>query len=597
MDLTYSMKEHKEKLVELADSLAIHMNNITKSFRLGFGSFIDKVVMPYASMVPKKLANPCTDQQQCAPPYGFRNHLRLSTNISQFVLEVGSTPLSGNLDNAEGGFDAIMQAIVCRQHIKWEDLSRKIILFATDSIFHYAGDGKLGGIVQPNDGECHLSDEGVYTESKEQDYPSLEQINRVVTESKTNIIFAVPEDSINVYKQLSEHIPGSTTGLLKDDSSNIVDIIRDNFKKIASKVEFRDNSSDAIQIRYMSSCLGSHKSESNTCHNIGIGQTVEFDVELKVTKCPLGGRETFIISPIGVNEYTVVELHVMCECECELEPAAKPNSTDCSSEGTYACGICECHQNRFGKKCECDGDHAYREDMLNQCRRHSNASTLCSNRDIPMRVPSALIGCHSRPNPFELISGKFCECDTFSCNRDIRGQACGGHQRGYCCDGICHCVTGWSGATCDCSTSNSTCIYDELSNKTCSGHGDCRCGSCYCNDGYYGQYCEDCASCEGRCNELQPCVECKVFKSGTYSPVECRDKCTFDYEITDSLVFKSGTYSPVECRDKCTFDYEITDSLETREGARRCVYFDKEDCAISFHYEYNDNKLFVRVKE
>ncbi|CAG2178776.1 unnamed protein product, partial [Oppiella nova] len=75
----------------------------------------------------------------------------------------------------------------------------------------------------------------------------------------------------------------------------------------------------------------------------------------------------------------------------------------------------------------------------------------------------------------------------------------------------------------------------------------------------------------GRCNELQPCVECKVFKSGTYSPVECRDKCTFDYEITDSL--------------------------ETREGARRCVYFDKEDCAISFHYEYNDNKLFVRVKE
>ncbi|CAG2118416.1 unnamed protein product, partial [Medioppia subpectinata] len=102
MDLTYSMKEHKEKLVELADSLAVHMNNITKSFRLGFGSFIDKVVMPYASMVSAKLANPCTDQQACAPPYGFRNHLPLSHNISRFAVEVGSTPLSGNLDNAEG---------------------------------------------------------------------------------------------------------------------------------------------------------------------------------------------------------------------------------------------------------------------------------------------------------------------------------------------------------------------------------------------------------------------------------------------------------------------------------------------------------------
>ncbi len=45
-----------------------------------------------------------------------------------------------------------MQVIVCRDHIEWNDLSRKIILFATDSIFHYAGDGKLGGIVKPNDG-------------------------------------------------------------------------------------------------------------------------------------------------------------------------------------------------------------------------------------------------------------------------------------------------------------------------------------------------------------------------------------------------------------------------------------------------------------
>ncbi|CAG2106828.1 unnamed protein product, partial [Medioppia subpectinata] len=534
MDLTYSMKEHKEQLVELADSIAVHMNNITKSFRLGFGSFIDKVVMPYASMVPAKLANPCTDQQACAPPYGFRNHLPLSHNISRFAVEVGSTPLSGNLDNAEGGFDAIMQVIVCRHHIDWQQLSRKIILFATDSTFHYAGDGKLGGIVDPNDGECHLSDDGLYTESKAQDYPSLAQINRVVTESKTNIIFAVPDDSIAVYQQLSEHIPGSTTGLLKDDSSNIVDIIRDNFQKLASKVELRDNSSDAVQIRYISSCLSAtHKSETNTCHNVGIGQTVEFDVELKVTKCPVGGgRETFVITPIGIDEYTVVELHVMCECECEREPLAKPNATQCTAEGTYACGVCECNQNRFGKRCECDGNNAYREDMLNQCRRHGNQSILCANRG---DCVCGQCECHSRPNPTEVISGRFCECDTFSCNRDPRGQACGGHERGFCCDGNCHCVPGWSGPTCECSTSNNTCVYDDKSDKLCSGHGDCRCGKCYCNEGYYGQMCEDCASCEGRCNELQPCVECKVFKSGNYSPVECRDKCTFDYQIDPSL--------------------------------------------------------------
>jgi len=30
------------------------MSEITKNFRLGFGSFVDKVVMPYVSTVPSK---------------------------------------------------------------------------------------------------------------------------------------------------------------------------------------------------------------------------------------------------------------------------------------------------------------------------------------------------------------------------------------------------------------------------------------------------------------------------------------------------------------------------------------------------------------
>ncbi len=199
----------------------------------------------------------------------------------------------------------------------------------------------------------------------------MQQIHEAVTESKVNIIFAVPEDSIDVYKQLSEHIPGSSTGVLKHDSSNIVDIIRENFEKITSKVELRDNSSNAVEIRYMSSCLGSSKSETKMCHNIGNGKTIEFDVELKVTKCPPNGSETFVITPIGVDEYTVVELHVMCECDCELEPIAKVNSSECSHFGTSACGVCECDPNRFGKRCECSGDDAIRQDMIDQCKRYS----------------------------------------------------------------------------------------------------------------------------------------------------------------------------------------------------------------------------------
>lgn len=38
-------------------------------------------------------------------------------------------------------------------------------MFSTDAGFHFAGDGKLGGIVLPNDGQCHLDVNNSYSMS------------------------------------------------------------------------------------------------------------------------------------------------------------------------------------------------------------------------------------------------------------------------------------------------------------------------------------------------------------------------------------------------------------------------------------------------
>ena len=54
MDLSKSMEDDKAKLAELGNLLASKMRTITSDFRLGFGSFVDKVVMPYVSTVPEK---------------------------------------------------------------------------------------------------------------------------------------------------------------------------------------------------------------------------------------------------------------------------------------------------------------------------------------------------------------------------------------------------------------------------------------------------------------------------------------------------------------------------------------------------------------
>jgi len=55
----------------------------------------------------------------CAPPYSFKNHLSLIPDAKLFSQKVGNTKISGNLDTPEGGLDAIMQAIVCKDEIGW----------------------------------------------------------------------------------------------------------------------------------------------------------------------------------------------------------------------------------------------------------------------------------------------------------------------------------------------------------------------------------------------------------------------------------------------------------------------------------------------
>lgn len=54
-----------------------------------------------------------------------------------------NSKISANVDDVEGTFDAMLQAIVCKREIGWRNISRKILLVATDGRFHWAGDGKV----------------------------------------------------------------------------------------------------------------------------------------------------------------------------------------------------------------------------------------------------------------------------------------------------------------------------------------------------------------------------------------------------------------------------------------------------------------------
>lgn len=197
----------------------------------------------------------------------------------------------------------MMQAIVCRNEIGWREKARRLLVFSTDAEFHYAGDGKLGGIVKPNDGLCHLDGTGLYTHSSEQDYPSISQINRKVKENSINVIWAVIESQLKVYTDLTNHVEGSFAGKLDNDSSNIVELIRDQYNRISSSVEIKDTASNAVKIRYFTTGLGNgQKKETNKCDGLKVGTKIDFIAQVEVTSCPANKSEwkqTFQIYPVS----------------------------------------------------------------------------------------------------------------------------------------------------------------------------------------------------------------------------------------------------------------------------------------------------------
>ena len=94
--------------VKVSEDIASTIQSITRDYQIGFGSFVDKEVMPYISLIPKQNCQK-TPPLTCPPPYSFQHQMRLTQDAELFKRSVRNAPISGNIDNPEGGFDALMQ--------------------------------------------------------------------------------------------------------------------------------------------------------------------------------------------------------------------------------------------------------------------------------------------------------------------------------------------------------------------------------------------------------------------------------------------------------------------------------------------------------
>lgn len=572
MDLSESMKDDKDSLSALGDTLANTMRNITSDFRLGFGSFTDKVIMPFTDDITK---SNCRKYKTC---HSYHNVMPLSTDAFQFASKVKETKISANLDSPEGGLEAMMQAIVCRKQIGWREKARHLLIFSTDATFHTAGDGKLAGLIVPNDGKCHLDKQGHYTHAELMDYPSIGHIIDTVKDNAINIIFAVTKSVENTYKHLSEHIEGSSYAPLSDKSSNVVNLIREQYQQISSSIEMRDNATESVKITYYSACRGAGPEvPTSKCDGLHVGDEVKFTVKIRITSCPVDPRDwrqRIQIYPVGINENLIIDLKMLCGCECEDD--VKTKSQYCSSQGSLVCGVCKCEDRFVGAKCQCSNTNM-QESSDNGHTCHDNTTKVdCNGRGI---CSCGQCQCDKRSNDEEVISGRYCQCDNFSCERHDR-KLCSGPAQGKCECGQCVCAEGWQGKACECPISTDSCRI-KGDDKLCSGKGSCECGVCKCQataqGRYSGTHCETCPTCSSLCMGLKDCVQCQMYKMGKFKDAkDCATNCT---KLNTTAVDK------------------IPEKSELVLGEKSCEFYDVDDCRYAFTFKENNGFYEVKAQK
>uniref|UniRef100_A0A673LTW4 Integrin beta n=1 Tax=Sinocyclocheilus rhinocerous TaxID=307959 RepID=A0A673LTW4_9TELE len=533
MDFSNSMSDDLDNLKRMGDQLAQLVGKLSDDYTIGFGKFVDKVTEPQTDMRPSKLAVPWANSD---PPFSFRNVISLTNNINTFRQKLQRERISGNLDAPEGGFDAILQTAVCQEQIGWRKQSTHLLVFSTESAFHYEADGAnvLAGILDRNDEQCHMTPDGNYTHDIRQDYPSIPTLVRLLVKHNIIPIFAVTNHSYSYYEKLSEYFPIAELGQLQEDSSNILNILDKAFQNIRSKISIRaEDRPKAVEAKILSQS-GTFSEFGN--FKINPGETGKFKVRLKALNqvgeqhvCNANQADragTLRVKPTTFSSAFRINAEVLCQtCDCEKTPVK--NAVRCNSHGDLVCGKCQCYDGWLGPFCNCSAGSSTDSAMCIE----PGKTKPCSGRGDCM---CGTCVCYN-PNQFE---GPFCHFDKSQCQR-FGGFLC--NERGSCSMGRCVCTPGWTGDACECPISNGSCL--DTKGGICNGRGVCKCGRCECEHSGLPLS----PTCEanfqqqlGMCEAKRSCVQCQAWNTGERKGRKC-EECFFKIIMVEEL--EEGTTS------------------------------------------------------
>uniref|UniRef100_A0A8C7FQT7 Integrin beta n=1 Tax=Oncorhynchus kisutch TaxID=8019 RepID=A0A8C7FQT7_ONCKI len=568
MDFSNSMKDDLDNLKRMGAELADLVGKLSDDYTIGFGKFVDKVVEPQTDMRPIKLAQPWPNSD---PPFSFRNVITLTPDLQSFTQKLQKERISGNLDAPEGGFDAILQATVCGEKIGWRDHATHLLVFSTESAFHYESDGAnvLAGIMPRNDEQCHLDPDGKYTEDTRQDYPSVPTLVRLLGKHNIIPIFAVTNHSFTYYEKLHEYFPIAELGLLQEDSANILNILEKAFENIRSKISIRaEDRPKAIEAQVLS--YSGNVAQAGT-FKVKPGQIGKFKVRVKASEmvgeqhvCSLeqGDKKGKMrVKPTTFSTALNINAEVLCKtCDCEKV---------CTGHGDLVCGKCKCNDGWLGPFCNCSASAS--TDPGTSCRG-PGVEEPCSGRG------DCLCGACVCYNT-DQYEGSLCQFDKSQCQR-YGGFLC--NDRGRCFMGQCACAEGWEGPACECPMSNQTCL--DTKGGVCNGRGVCKCGRCECQDSGLAMT----PTCEanfqaqlGMCEDKRSCVQCQAWKTGEKKDSDQCDQCQFKVIMVEELKENKEVIEACSFRDEdddCTYHYTVDYPEDQTVKELEVQVLKKKDC-------------------
>ena len=596
MDLSNSLRDVLTTVQTVASQIADSLSNVSSNFRVGFGSYVDKVVPPYTGRRAAEVAyivngqpSSCEAFLVCAKPIAFEHNVNLTNVTDDFTSPIQSVRISTNADSPEGTLDAMLQAVVCGDVIGWRETSRKILLVITDATIHTAGDGRQAGILEPNDGQCHTeydpTENKVLYDGTIQDYPSLYQLRNILREFSVIPIFAIPQSNDNVSPKvtafLRDHVVSLLEGFveeLTEDADNIVDVLHEAYEAIVSRARLAFTEPDYLSISVDAKCPGGLPFLPNyECTQIN-GSTVNFTVSVTLDTCTdelaNGQSETVLLTIPGFGEVSMmIEGH--CSCSCE----DTPNNSICSGNGVEVCGVCECEEGWSGDLCECIEVPCMMGPNQLECSGRGD----CVCGECVCNVIDNSVGGVDNP----LITGDACECSNFECEQDRDGVVCSGRGTCMCSDSVYRCdcdtsdITGeqHTGGACQCSIDH--CIDPtNTDNGVCSGHGNCSVceppgRACSCEGSYFGDYCEiSRANTNCDTSQAEDCVFCVAGGSSS-----CSSSCSGF--ASDSQVFSNNTIESTTqfcsfSTAECTYRYSVVSTTDGELEYR----VEPEDCLL-----------------